>query len=149
MGKYVGRDIIMEYAIGNPDADPNTLTFSVLGMMRDKGMSVSWDTADATADKSPNFTKENLVTFKSVEFKGSGVSRNEAVHNQIALKQLVYSPGAGTSNQPFVWLRQTAPDGVIQGPFIVNSWEDAAPYSDTATWSLGAMSNGDVTFIPS
>lgn len=148
MGAYTGRDVVLEFAIGNPDADPNSLTWLVLGMMRDKGMSVSWDTADVTADKSPDFTKENLVTFKAVEFKGSGVARTEAIHNQATFKAQVYSPGAGTNYQPNVWLRQTEPGGITQGPFIANSWEGSAPYADGVTWSLGAMSNGAVTFTP-
>jgi hypothetical protein len=43
-------------------------------MMRAKGISTSWDTADTTADQSPGFTRTSLVTFKSVEFSGDGVT---------------------------------------------------------------------------
>lgn len=148
MGAFTGRDVVIEFAIADEAASYAGLTFKVLGMMRDKGMNVSWDTVDVTADKSPQFTKENLVTFKQVEFSGSGVARTEAIHNQAELKSHIYNPGSATSNQPKIWLRQTAPDGVTYGPFIASSWNSAAPYADGVTWELSAMSNGAITFVP-
>lgn len=148
MGAFTGRDVQIEFAIADESASYAGLTFLPLGMMRDKGMDVTWDTVDATADDSAEFTKENLVTFKMVEFSGSGVARTESVHNQATLKAHVYNPGAGTGNQPKVWLRQTAPDGVTYGPFIVNKWTNASPYADVVTWDMTAMSNGAITFVP-
>lgn len=148
MGAFTGRDVTIEFAIAAEDASYAGLTFFTLGMMRDKGMDVSWDTVDATADDSPQFTKENLVTFKQVEFSGSGVARTEALHNQAQLKAHIYNPGAGTGNMPKIWLRQTAPDGVTYGPFIANKWSSASPHADVVTWDMGAMSNGAITFVP-
>lgn len=148
MPAYTGRDITIEFAIANPDAAYSGLVFKTLGMIRDKGLDIQWDTVDATADKSPAFTKENLVTFKSAEFSLSGVARTEAIHNQAELKAHVYNPPTATSNQPFVWLRQTGPDGVTYGPFILSGWNSSAPYSDVVTWETTAMSNGAITFVP-
>lgn len=148
MAKYTGRDVIVEFAIGNEDATLGSLTFKRLGMMRGKSLKVNWDTADGTADQSPEFTKENLVTFKAVEFTGDGVARTDAIYNQAELKAHVYNPGSGTSNQPKAWLRITDPTGVTTGPFIVNEFSSEAPYSDVVTWSISAMSNGAVTFTP-
>ena len=148
MGAHTGRDVLIEFAIGDESANPAGLTYKTLGMMRDKGMSVKWDTADTTGDDSPEFTRTNLVTFKQVEFSGDGVSYNDAVFNQAELKAHVFSPGSATANQPKVWLRQTAPDGVTEGPFIATGWDSRSPYADAATWSLTAMSNGAVTFTP-
>ena len=149
MGAFVGRDVLLEFAIAKEDAVVSGLTWSTLGMLRGKSMKTSWDTVDTTADKSTAFTKESLVTFKSVEFSGDGVSRDEAVHKQKVLKAHVISPGAATGNQPKVWLRLTDPDGSqYVGPFIVSEWSDDRPYSDAATWSISASSNGAVTFTP-
>lgn len=148
MPAYTGRDVLIEFAIGDESASPSSLSFLTLGMMRGKGMKVSWETADATADKSPQFTKQTLVTFKQVEFSGDGVSYTEAIHNQAALKAHVYNPSTATGSQPKVWLRQTAPDGVTLGPFTVTEWDSPAPYADVVTWSITAMSNGAVTFTP-
>jgi predicted secreted protein len=148
MPAYSGRDVLLEFAIGDENSSPSSLTFLTLGMMRGKGMSVTWDTADATADKSPAFTKQTITTFKMVEFSGDGVAYTEALHNQSTLKAHVYNPGVGTGSQPKVWLRQTAPDGVTIGPFTVTEWDSDAPYADVVTWSMTAMSNGQVTFTP-
>jgi predicted secreted protein len=146
MGAFVGRDVLVEFSIADESASVGGLTFSTLGMMRGKSMKTSWETADTTADDSPGFTKTSLVTFKAVEFSGDGVTYTEAMHNQGTLKEHVISPGAGTANQPKVWFRMTDPTGVYVGPFIVSEWSDDSPYSDTCTWSISAMSNGNVTF---
>jgi predicted secreted protein len=147
--QFVGRDVVVNFAIALESADPAGLTFKRLGMMRGKSMKTSWDTVDTTADMSPSFTKTNLVTFKSMEFSGDGVSYGEAVANQKELKAHVINPGSGTSNQPKVWLQMIDPDGdKYQGPFIVSEWSDERPYADAATWSITAMSNGAVTYTP-
>jgi predicted secreted protein len=149
MTAFVGRDTLVEFAIAAEDASIGSLTYSTLGMVRDKSIKTDWDTADTTADDSPDFTKTALVTFKMVEFTGSGVTYSDSGFNQETFRAHVISPGAGTGNQPKVWLRITLPTtGVYEGPFIVTSWEDQSPYSDTLTWSLTAMSNGAVTYTP-
>lgn len=148
MTAYTGRDVVIEFAIGDESQDPSLLTFKVLGMMRGKGMNVTWDTVDTTADQSPEFTKTSLVTFKAVEFSGDGVAYTEAVFNQAELKAHIYNPSSATANQPKAWIRQTAPDGVTQGPFIFSEWSSESPYSDAVTWSTTASSNGAVTFTP-
>lgn len=147
MAAFVGRDVVVEFAIAEEDATLGSLSFVTLGMMRGKSMKTDWETADTTADDSPAYTKTSLVTFKAVQFSGDGVSRDDAAYNQDTFRAHVISPGAGTSNQPKVWLRMTDPSGAIYvGPFIVTSWADERPYDDTATWSMTAMSNGEVTF---
>ena len=95
--KFVGRDCVVSFAIADENANPATLNFLRLGMMRGKTMSTTWDTVDTTADTSTAFTKEALVTFKGVEFSGDGVSYGEAVANQKLLKAHVINPGAGTT----------------------------------------------------
>lgn len=147
--KFVGRDVVVNFAIAKEDADPSSLTFVRLGMMRGKTMKTSWDTVDVTADMSPSFTKENLVTFKGVEFSGDGISYGEDVSNQKLMKVQVINPSLSTDSQPKVWLQMIDPDGdVYQGPFIVNEWSDERPYADGASWSISAMSNGNVTYTP-
>lgn len=147
MGAFVGRDVVVEFAIAAEDATVGSLSFSVLGMMRGKTMKTNWDDVDTTADDSPAFTKTSLVTFKMVEFSGDGVSYTETVHGQKTLRAHVISPGAGTGNQPKCWFRMTDPDGsVYTGPFIVTEWSDERGHASEATWSLSAKSNGEVTF---
>ena len=148
MTAFTGRDVQIEFAIGDETVAESSLAWKTLGMMRGKGINVSWDTVDTTADDSPEFTKTSLVTFKQCEFSGDGVAYTEAIYNQAELKAHIYNPGSGTANQPKAWIRQTAPDGVTVGPFIFTKWDSAAPYADAVTWSTTAMSNGAVTFTP-
>ena len=102
MPAFTGRDVIIEYAIAKEDAASASLTYKRLGMMRSKSLSTSWETADTTADQSPDFTKTSLVTFKAVEFTGDGVSYSDAIFNQIEFKKHAISPGVATGNQPKV-----------------------------------------------
>lgn len=149
MSAFTGRDVLVEYAIADENATIGSLTFKRLGMMRGKSMKTSWDTVDTTADQSPGFTKTSLVTFKSVEFTGDGVSYDDAVYNQNEFKAHVISPDVATANQPKAWIKMTDPDGgVYVGPFIVSEWSDERPYADAATWSISAASNGNVSFTP-
>lgn len=149
MTAYVGRDVTVEFAIADEDATLGSLTWQALGMMRGKSLKTSWDTVDTTADKSTAFQKSNLVTFKSSEFSGDGITYTDALHNQKTLKGHVISPPVGTGYQPKAWFRLTYPDAsTYVGPFIVTEWSDDSPYADACTWSITAMSNGAVTFTP-
>lgn len=145
--QFVGRDVIVNFAIALETATPGGLTFKRLGMLRGKSMKTSWDTVDTTADTSPAYTKTTLVTFKAVEFSGDGVAFGDAVANQKEFKAHVINPGITTGNQPKVWLQMIDPEGdKYEGPFIVTEWSDDRPHADAATFSLSAMSNGAVTF---
>lgn len=147
--QFTGRDVVVNFAIGLKTDDPDSLTFKRLGMMRAKSTKVAWDTVDATGDTSPDYTKENLVTFKGVEFTGDGVTYGKDAANQKEFKAHVVNPGSATGNQPMVWLQIIDPDGdEWEGPFIVSEWSDERPYDDAATWSMKAMSNGNVVYTP-
>ncbi len=148
MGAHVGRDVLVEFAIAAEDAVESGLTWKTLGMMRGKSLKTSWDTADTTADSSPDQTKTAAATFRNVEFSGDGVSYDDATYNQEDLEAHVADPSA-TSDQPKAWFRLTYPSGKkYSGPFMITEWSNDSPYSDTGTWSISATSNGAVTFTP-
>lgn len=149
MPAHVGRDVKVEFALAAETAEVSGLTWKTLGMMRGKSMSTSWDTADTTADSSPDYTKTALVTFKNQEFSGDGVAYDDDAYNQEELEAHVVSPGVGTGSQPKAWFRLTYPSGKkYTGPFIISEWSNDSPYSDAATWSITAQSNGEVVFTP-
>lgn len=149
MGAHIGKDVVVEFAIASEDAVVSGLTWIALGMMRGKSLKTSWDSADTTADDSPDQTKTQLTTFKNVEFSGDGVSYDDAVYNQELLEQHVVSPGAETQNAPKAFFRLTYPSGKkYTGPFLVTEWSNDSPHSDAATWSITASSNGAVVFTP-
>ena len=142
---FVGRDVVVKFAIALETADPTALTFKRLGMMRTKDWEVQWDDVDTTGDTSPDFTRTALVTFKSINFSGDGVSYEDTAQNQSELEGHVFSPGAATGNQPKAWLQIEFPDFVYVGPFIFTQFSRSAPYDDAVTWSTAAKSNGQVT----
>lgn len=149
MVAHVGRDVLVNFAIADENAVVGSLTWINLGMMRGKSIKTSWDTADTTADDSPDFTKTSLVTFKNVEFSGDGVSYDDAVYNQEQLEAHVVSPGSATANQPKVWFQLIYPSGKkYEGPFIVSEWSNDSPHAAEATWSISASSNGAVVLTP-
>jgi predicted secreted protein len=147
--KFVGRATVLEYAIAPETATVGSLSWQVLGATRSKSWTGTWDTVDVTGDTSPGSSKENLTTFFGVEFSADGVSYGEAVAGQKALESHFYAPGVGTDYTPKVWFRLTDPDGTVrQGPFILTEFATERPYSDAATWSLSAASNGHPTYTP-
>lgn len=143
-GAFAGRQTIVYFAIGCPDAQPTSTEYKRLGMMRSKTISMEWETADATADMSADFTTEQLTTYKSVSFSGDGITRREDMYNQNELKRHVYNPGPETDSQPYVWLKIISPNDITEGPFTVSSWSDENPHDDVATWSIEAASAGGV-----
>ena len=147
MTANVGRDVDIFYAIANEDVDPGTLTFLSLGQTRGRTLEDAWSTVDVTGDKSPAFTRQKLVSFKDVKADIDGVSYDDDLYNQIALKKHVAAPGAGTSNQPKVWLRFEFPSYTRTGPFIATKLSEAVPYDDAWTWSMSFESNGEIDFV--
>ena len=143
-GAFLGRDVAVFFAIACPNAKPSSDDYKALGMMRGKTLSVEWETADATADKSADYTKESMVTYKSVSFSGDGVSRTEEIHNQKALKRHVINPGETTGAQPYVWLKLVSPLDVTEGPFLCTSFKEEDPNDDVSTWSIECESAGQV-----
>jgi predicted secreted protein len=144
-GSFLGRDVVVFYAIACPNAKPDAQSYKALGMMRGKSLSVEWETADATADKSANYTKESLVTYKSVAFSGDGVSRTEELYYQKELKRHVINPDGTTGAQPYVWLKLVSPLDVTEGPFLCTSFKEEDPHDDVSTWSIECESAGEVT----
>jgi Predicted secreted protein len=145
MSAMVGRDTLVEFWIAPETANPATAVWKALGMMRSKSLSDKWDTADTTADKSPDFTKTSLALFKSVSFSGDGVTYTEDAYNQDEFSSNVCSIPAIKSNAAKVWLRISNENKVRTGPFIVTEWSEEMPYDGACTWSISAESNGQVT----
>src|SRR5690606_19554080 len=109
--KFPGKLVVIEYAIGCPDALPAAGDWTRLGSMRTKDYTLTWDSNDATDDSSVGSLRESLMTFLSVELSGDGTVRNddgayaEAV---IELEMHVSNPVA-TGGQPAAWFRITDP----------------------------------------
>lgn len=137
--KYVGRDVVLEYAIGCGDTMPNTADWKVFGSMRTKEFNLTWDTTDATDSDSVGALRENLATFQSLAISGDGVCKSSGAGsaNLIELTKHVANPIA-TDGQPKAWLRMTFPDLTFTALMLISNMSRSAPYDDVVTYSMEA-----------
>lgn len=137
--KYVGKNVILEYAIGCGDVMPSEDDWNRLGSMRTKEFSTEWDTTDVTADDSVGSLRESLATFQTLSMSGDGIHKVSGVGaaELKAINMHVLNP-IETGGQPFAWFRITFPDITIIAFMLVTSFSRAAPYDDAVTYSLEA-----------
>lgn len=140
---YVGRMVALEYGIACGDVDPRAPDFvwTRFAAMRTKEFSLTWDTADTTADDSVGGLRGNLATFKSLEVSGDGVARQGTTEQSAftSLSRHVFNPGEEYSDQPVAWLRMTFPDLTFIAYMIITDLSRSAPYDDVVTFSFTAM----------
>jgi predicted secreted protein len=149
MSAYDGKTCAVSFAIA-PETAAVPTVWTTLGMMRTKSISGTWDTADSTADSTPNSAKTAIATRKSFSFSGDGVSYDDAAYNQRTLKSQFFNPGSTTQNQPKAWFKLAYASGEsFIGPFMMTSWKDDSPEADVQTWSIEAASNGNVVYAAS
>lgn len=137
--KYVGRDVVLEYAIGCGDVLPTAAEWKRVGAMRTKEFSLEWETADSTADDSVGALRSNLATFQSLSISGDGTAKasGNGSASLIELTKHVANPAA-TGGQPVVWMRMTFPDITFTAFMILTTMSRSAPYDDVVTFSLEA-----------
>ncbi len=137
--KYVGRDVVLEYAIGCGDEVPAEGDWRRFGSMRTKEFNLEWETTDATADDSIGALRENLATFQALTISGDGTCKasGSGAANLIELTKHVAKPTA-TAGQPVAWLRMTFPDLTFTAFMLITTLSRSAPHDDVATYSLEA-----------
>ena len=147
MSAYDGKTAAVSFSIAASTATVGTLTWLTLGMMRTKSIKSTWDNADSTADSTPDSGKTAIATRLGHSFSGDGVSYDDAIHNQRALKNQFYNPSATTSGQPEAWFKIEYESGeVFTGYYLMNSWSDDSPEADVQTWSIEATCQGKLTY---
>lgn len=142
---YVGRDVLLEYGFACGDVNPTDPDFAwtTFASLRTKDFNLTWDTADASSDSSPNNLRENLATFQTLEISGDGVAkRSTTVGVQDAftiLTKHVVKPGAAFSDQPVAWFRMTFPDLTFIAYMLVTDLSRSATFDDVVTFSFSAV----------
>ncbi len=137
--KYVGRDVVLEYAIGCGEVMPTEAEWKVFGSLRTKEFNLAWDTTDATDSDSIGALRENLATFQTLTISGDGTCKasGAGAANLIELTKHVANPVA-TSGQPVAWMRMTFPDLTFTAYMIISTMSRSAPYDDVVTYSMEA-----------
>lgn len=133
--KFVGKSVLAEFALACGDVDPMSLTWLPLGAARNKSMTMSADTVDATADDSAGGFRDTLITYKTFEVAIDGVTARDdgtTVNQQLLFNHFVTDP------QPYVWIRLTGPINTVIGFCVLTEFSQEFPYDDVATYSMTA-----------
>lgn len=133
--KFVGKSVLAEFALACGDVDPLTLTFLPLGAARNKSLTMSADTVDATADDSVGSFRDTLITYKTFETAVDGVTKRDdgtTSNQQLLFNHFVTDP------QPYVWIRLTGPINTVTGFCVLTEFSQEFPYDDIATYSMTA-----------
>lgn len=147
MSAHDGKYCAVSFSIAPETATVGTLVWKVLGMMKTKSLKGTWDTADSTADSTPDSSKTAIATRLSASFSGDGVSYDDDVYNQRALKGQFFNPAIATQGQPKAWFKLEYESGEsFIGSYLMTSWSDDSPEADVQTWSIEATANGKVTY---
>jgi uncharacterized protein YjdB len=144
--KFVGKSVLAEFALACGDADPLTLTWLPLGAARNKSLTMSADTVDATADDSVGSFRDTLITYKTFEVSIDGVTARDdgtTVNQQLLFDHFVTDP------QPYVWLRLTGPINTVMGFCVLTEFSQEFPYDDVATYSMTASATSRPGGLPS
>lgn len=137
--KFVGKSVLAEFALACGDVDQMTLTWLPLGAARNKSITMSADTVDATADDSVGSFRDTLVTYKTFEVSIDGVTKRDdgtTSNQQLLAEHFVTDP------QPYVWIRLTGPIKTTIGFCILTEFSEEYPYDEIATYSLTASATG-------
>ena len=144
--KFVGKDVLVEFALACGDVDPNDLTWMPLGAAKNKSLTMSADTVDATDDSSVGSFRETLITYKTFEASVEGNTRRDdgtVSNQQVLFKHFVEDP------QPYVWLRMTGPINTVIGFCVLTEYSQEYPNDDIATYSVSASATGRPGGLPS
>jgi predicted secreted protein len=144
--KFVGKDVLVEFALACGDVDPNTLTWLPLGAAKNKSVTMSADTVDATDDSSVGSFRETLITYKTFEASVDGNTRRDdgtTSNQQLLFNHFVTDP------QPYLWLRFTGPINTIIGFCVLTEFTQEMPNDDMATYSITASATGRPSGLPS
>jgi len=144
--KFVGKDVLVEFALACCDVDPNDLTWMPLGAAKNKSLTMSADTVDATDDSSVGSFSETLITYKTFEASVDGNTRRDdstVSNQQVLFKHFVEDP------QPYVWLRMTGPINTVIGFCVLTEYSQEYPNDDIATYSVSASATGRPGGLPS
>lgn len=141
--KYVGRDVVLEFAIGCGDVLPLSTEWMRMGAMRTKNFGLEWETADGTADDSIGALREAFATYQALTMGGDGLSKVSGVgaEAQRILTKHVINPIA-TGGQPTIWMRMTFKDLTFIAFMLVTSYSREAPNDDLVSFSIEASSTG-------
>lgn len=132
---YVGKTVVVEYAIGCGDTLPSESDWLLVDAMTTKSMGSNWDTIDTTNSDSKGSLRESLATFLNFTISGSGFAVAKAANNLTKLYKHFLSP-AQTNGQPVAWFRMTYPDLTFTAYMLISDMSRDGSHDEAVTYSL-------------
>lgn len=133
-GGYAGEMVLIDVAQScGTVADPRTLSFVPIGGSTDTTISIDGETIDVTDANSVGGWRTFINSFKTAEISGSGIAKatDGAKSNLVALYKY-----KAQSQDPFLWVRITAPDVTTYAFVNLATWERTAALGDAAGYSF-------------
>lgn len=131
---YAGEMVLIDVAqaCGNV-ADPRALPYVPVGGSTDTTISIDGETIDVTDANSVGGWRNFINSFKTAEISGSGIAKatDGAKSNLVALYKY-----KAQSQDPFLWVRITAPDVTTYAFVNLATWERTAALGDAAGYSF-------------
>lgn len=139
---FTARNTVVEYALGDPDADKSTLNWQKIGV-NSVNITTSTGTSETQSTCSEDFLA-NIGNYKDMTFSFEGKAKRAdgTSHN---LKALFIN--WATTNNDCYWFRITRPDFTIIDFQLVTSLELPQSDTDTSSYSMSTV-RGPVDFNP-
>lgn len=131
---YAGEMVLIDVAQAcGTVVDPRALPFVPIGGSTDTTINIDGETIDVTDAKSVGGFRNFINSFKTMEISGSGIAKatDGAKANQVALYKY-----KAQSQDPFLWVRVTAPDVITYAFVNLNTWERTGALGDAAGYSF-------------
>lgn len=137
--KFTGKDVIVRYFIGCPDALPLETEWKRMMALRSRGMEITWDTADASDGDSIGSLRENIATFQNMSISGDGTVKvaGAGAENHREFTKHIINPVA-TGGQPALWLQLIYPDLTFTAYCMVSTLSRTGAYDDVVTYAFEA-----------
>lgn len=128
-----GKVVAVEYNLSCGDENPELLSYSAIGAMRGKSLTLGADVEDTTTDSTVGDFRSSGVLFKNMSFSGDGLSRPDdgLRHNRTALLKHWFN-----TSQPAAWFRFTYPDVTIYAYMNITDFSLDSPNDAWNTFSI-------------
>ena len=131
---YAGEMVLIDVAQAcGTVLDPRGLDYVPIGGSTDTTISIDGETIDVTDANSVGGWRTFINSFKTAEISGSGIAKatDGAKSNQTALYKY-----KAQSQDPFLWVRITAPDVITYAFVNLTTWERTGALGDAAGYSF-------------
>lgn len=137
--RHVGRITTLEVAFQCPDEDPAGATWTPIGAVTTKSMSIDGNTLEANdSAASSGFSETQLGTSQlSISLSGNCLKSDGTASVIGQLERLRFdSVKQDLSEDPIILVRYARPINTLVGYMLINNISNEDPDSEYSTWSM-------------